>query len=242
MSPTSMALCELDSFGEYAAWWEKEARPLYEEWLDLPFFRELKNGTLQPERLRAWLENWFYQVQECDIHRPVLWSRHYYILARFPQLEEVVTERGGKALNYPYPGGHVHSLRNLATALGISHEELLNARLRPQTLHLTSFLKSLYLEGTLAEFAAQLTGEEYMLGLCDRFQEAMGRAPFNFSGSDLDYFKHWKECLLMRYGSPGRFLLKSLFEKGLVEERSNFGIQHAGKRYAEYLIRLYRTL
>jgi hypothetical protein len=46
----------------------------------------------------------------------------------------------------------------------------------------------------------------------------------------------------MRYGSPGRFLLKSLFDRGLVEERSNFGIRHAGTRYAEYLIRLYQTL
>lgn len=235
-------LSEVASFDEYAAWWEKEAKPVYEAWLDLPFFRDLKSGALQPERLRAWLENWYYQVQESDIHRPVLWSRHYYVLARFPQLEEVVTERGGKALNYPYPGGHVHALRNLAAALGISTDDLLHARLRPQTVHLTNFVKSLYLEGTLAEFAAQLIGEEYMLGFCGRFQEAMSREPLRLSGDALDYFKHWKECLLMRYGSPGRFLLKSLFDKGLVEERPNFGIKHAGKRYAEYLIRLYQTL
>ena len=235
-------LSELESFDEYEAWWEKEARPLYEEWLRLPFFADLSRGALERDRLLVWLENWYNHVHECDIHRPVLWPRHHYVIGRYPQLEEIVTERGGKPLNYPYPGGHVTSLRKLATALGKSHEGLLQARLLPQTTHLTSFLKSLYLEGTLAEFASQLIGEEYFPQPCALFQEALSAAPYRLEGQALDYFKYWPACLLTRYGSPGRFLLRSLFEKGLVEERPNFGIRHAAARYAEYLIRLYRAL
>ena len=239
---TTMTLSEVDSLADYEGWWEKEARPLYEKWLELPFFRDLERGALTRERLSSWLGNWYAHVQECDIHRPVLWERHHYIVARYPQLEEIVTERGGKPLNYPYPGGQVRSLRKLGEALGLSHEDLLAARVRPQTHHLNVFLKALFMEGTLAEFAAQLIGEEYFLQFCERFHRGLSQAPLNLQGDALDYFKYWPDCLLMQYGSPGRFLLRSLFEKGLVEERPNFGIRHVAKRYAEYLIRLYEVL
>ena len=74
----------------------------------------------------------------------------------------------------------------------MSHEELRGARLRPQTAHLTTFLKSLYLEGTLAEFASQLIGEEYFLKFCIIFQAGLSNQPFNFKGDALDYFKYWK--------------------------------------------------
>ncbi len=235
-------LSEVASFDEYAAWWKKAAEPLYEEWLQLPFFADLRRGALERERLMKWFENWYNHVQDSDIHRPVLWPRHHYIVGRYPELEEIVTERSGKPLNYPYPGGHMTSLRKLAAALGTSHQELLQARLLPQTVHLTSFLKSLYLEGTLAEFASQLIGEEYLLRMCALFQEALGAGEYRLEGQALDYFKHWPDCLLTTYGRPGRVLLRSLFEKGLVEERPNFGIQHAAARYGEYLIRLYRVL
>lgn len=238
----SMTLSEVGSLSEYEFWWEKEAKPLYEEWLRLPFFADLRSGQFTEERLRGWLENWFSHVQECDIHRPVLWPRHHYIVGRYPQMEEVVTERGGKPLNYPYPGGQVRGLRKLGEALGVKHEELVQARLKPQTAHLTSFLKSLYLEGTLAEFAAELIGEEYFLQFCALFQEALAKPPFSLKGEALDYFKYWEGCLLRKYGSPGRFLLGALFDKGLVEERPNFGIKHAATRYPEYLIRLYQAL
>ena len=73
------------------------------------------------------------------MHRAVLWTRHHYILGRCPQLEEIVTERAGKALNYPYPGGQVSGLRKLGRALGKSHAELRRAQLRVQTVHLTNF-------------------------------------------------------------------------------------------------------
>jgi len=237
-----MNLSELGSLNEYEAWWDGEAKPLYEAWLDLPFFRDLQNGKLTQERLKVWLENWYYHVQECDIHRPVLWSRHHYIVGRYPQLEEIVTERAGKPLNYPYPGGQVGGLRRLVAVMGMSHEALRGARLRSQTAHLTTFVKSLYLEGTLAEFASQLIGEEYFLRFCNIFQAGLCKQPFNFKGNALDYFKYWKGCLLMKYGSAGKFLLNSLFEKGIVEERPNFGIKHVAKRYPEYLIRFYEGL
>ncbi len=237
-----MILSDIGSLDEYEAWWQKEARPLYEEWLSLPFFADLKSGKLTEERLKVWLENWYNHVQECDIHRPVLWQRHHYIVGRFPQMEEVVTERGGKPLNYPYPGGQVSGLRKLGKKLGMEHEQMLRARLRPQTTYLTSFLKALYLEGTLAEFASQLIGEEYFMKVCNLFQEGLSKPPFSINGEALDYFKYWDRCLLMKYGSPGRFLLKSLFDKGLVEERPNFGIGHVAKRFPEYLIKLYQNL
>jgi len=237
-----MTQLKVGSFGEYEGWWDKEAKPLYEEWLKLPFFMDLRAGKLTQDRLKIWLENWYNHVQECDMHRALLWSRHHYILGRYPEMEEIVTERAGKSLNYPYPGGQFSGLRKLSRALGLSHEDLLRSQLRPQNVHLTSFLKSVYLEGTLAEFAAQLTGEECFLEFCNLFQEGLGKAPFNLKGDALDYFKYWKGGLLMTYGSPGRYLLKSLFDNGLVEERPNFGIRHVGQRYAEYLIRLYKTL
>jgi len=237
-----MAEPKAGTFTEYEQWWEMEAKPLYEEWMGLPFFTDLRAGKLTEERLKAWLGNWYGHVQESDMHRALLWSRHHYILGRFPEMEEIVTERAGKSLNYPYPGGHVRGLLKLSSALGVSHEQLLQARSGPFTVHLTSFLKSLYLEGTLAEFASQLIGEEYFLKFCDLFQEALSNPPFSLKGDALDYFKFWKRCLLMEHGSPGRFLLKSLFDKGVVEERPNAGVRHVGKRYAEYLIRVYRDL
>ncbi len=237
-----MILSEMSSYADYEAWWEKEARPLYDEWLGLPFFADLKNGKFTQERLRTWLVNWYNHLLECDIHRTVLWPRHHYVVGRYPQLEEVVLERAGKPLNYPYPGGQVRGLRMLGDAVGIKHEEFLRTQLRPQTIHLTTFLKSLYLEGTLAEFASQLIGEEYFLEFCRTFQEALEKPPFNLKGEALDYFRYWEGCFLRTYGSPGRFLLNSLFEKGIVEERSNFGIKYMAKRYPEYLIRLWQNL
>jgi len=242
MEASIMTLSEIGKFSDYESWWVKEAKPLYEEWLAMPFFADLKSGKLTEERLKQWMINWYSHAQESDIHRPVLWPRHHYIVGRFPQMEEVVTERAGKPLNYPYPGGQVKGLRKLGEALGLQHDVLIRSPVRPQTTHLNSFLKSLYLEGTLAEFASQLIGEEYFLGFCKLFQEKLGQAPFQLKGDSLDYFKYWEGCLLMTYGSPGRFLLRSLFEKGLVEERPNFGIKHSAKRYAEYLIRFYQGL
>ena len=237
-----MSESNVGTFNEYEKWWDQEAKPLYEKWMTLPFFTDLRAGKLTEERLKTWLGNWYGHVQEGDMHRALLWSRHHYILGRFPEMEEIVTERAGKSLNYPYPGGQVRGLLKLSDALGVSHQQLLQSRTGPFTVHLTSFLKSLYLEGTLAESASQLIGEEYFLQFCELFQEALGKPPFNLKGDALDYFKFWKRCLLMDHGSPGRFLLKSLFDKGLVEERPNAGIRHVGKRYAEYLIRVYQSL
>jgi len=87
-----MTLSDIGSLDEYEAWWQKEARPLYEEWLSLPFFADLKSGKLTEERLKVWLENWYNHVQECDIHRPVLWQRHHYIVGRFPQMEVLIVK------------------------------------------------------------------------------------------------------------------------------------------------------
>ena len=176
------------------------------------------------------------------MHRALLWSRHHYILGRYPDLEDVVTERAGKSLNYPYPGGHVRGLLLLGRALGMSHEQLLSSRPGTYTVHMTSFLKSVYLEGTLAEFASQLIGEEYLLKFCSLFQEGLSKPPFGLKGDALDYFRNWERCWLTSHGSPGKFLLKSLFDRGLVEERPNFGARHVAKRYAEYLIRVYQGL
>jgi len=230
------------SYGEYEEWWAREAKPHYEKWLKLPFFEDLRSGGLTEERLKAWLGNWYNHVQETDMHRALLWSRHHYILGRSPDLEEIVTERAGKSLNYPYPGGHVRGLLLLGRALGMSHEQLLSSRPGPYTVHMTSFLKSVYLEGTLAEFASQLIGEEYLLDFCSLFQDGLSKPPFDLKGEALDYFIHWKGCWLTSHGSPGRFLLKSLFDRGLVEERPNFGVRHVAMRYAEYLIRVYQGL
>lgn len=230
------------SYADYESWWEREAKPQYDKWLELPFFHDLRAGRLTQDRLKGWLGNWYNHVQETDMHRALLWSRHHYILGRYPDMEEIVTERAGKALNYPYPGGHVRSLLLLGRALGLNHEQLLAARPGPYTVHLTSFLKSVYLEGTLAEFAAQLIGEESLLKFCGLFRDALGKPPFGLEGDALDYFENWEACWLTTHGSPGRFLLKSLFDRGLVEERPNFGIRHVGKRYAEYLIRVYQGL
>ena len=56
------------TFTEYEQWWDKEAKPLYEEWLGLPFFTDLRAGRLTEDRLKAWLGNWYGHVQEADMH------------------------------------------------------------------------------------------------------------------------------------------------------------------------------
>ena len=76
-----------------------------------------------------------------------------------------------------------------------------------------------------------------MLAAVDILQPVCGVAPEQRQGDAT-----LGPCLLRTHGSPGRFLLKSLFEKGLVEERPNFGLKHVGRRYGDYLIRFYQEL
>ncbi|HEX9878797.1 MAG TPA: hypothetical protein VGB25_01235, partial [Candidatus Binatia bacterium] len=119
------------------AWMEKMSAFAYgcvkRNVLDHPFMLEVTRGTLAREKVQEFFRQWYSFALEVNTSMGTLYHRFNALTRRVPELENLLTDKIADEFGSPGPGGHIRTLEATAQALGVSREELVDARLSPHS-------------------------------------------------------------------------------------------------------------
>lgn len=112
--------------------WELALKDAFKRIWEHPFTSELDAGTLPLEVIRGFICNWYTAAQEINASSAFgfFFNRHLY--NQIPDLEEIRAEGTADEFSAPGPGGHQRTIEDVARALGISRDELINYQLIPE--------------------------------------------------------------------------------------------------------------
>lgn len=124
--------------------------------LDHPFVRDVSQGTLPKEKLQEFFRQWYSFALEVNTSMGTLYHRFNALTRRLPELEDILTDKIADEYGNPGPGGHIRTLEATAKALGVSREELVDAKLSPHARAFCDFTVRITLEGTIGEYATRV--------------------------------------------------------------------------------------
>jgi pyrroloquinoline quinone (PQQ) biosynthesis protein C len=131
----------------------------------------------------------------------------------------------------PGPAGHIRTVQRAGEAVGLTPDEMINARLVPEARAWVDFHVRLLTEGTLAEAAADYICEGEFGHFAKIYHDAL-TTRYGFTRQSAGYFKdHFESDAVGKSGRPshgdrGRAILTTLLEEGLVEERAGWGVEY----------------
>jgi pyrroloquinoline quinone (PQQ) biosynthesis protein C len=207
-----------------------------------PLMTELAAGVLSIEQVRGFFLNWYTWVFEINMATAVWLHRFGPILKRHPEIAEVVNDKIADELATPTRRGHIETLERVAAAVGLTRDELVNARLIPEARAWLDYFVRLQMEGTFAECVAGYLGEGCFPEFAAVFEKAL-EEHYGVAREDLEYFRLHGE-LDVEHGEGNVFILQRLVETGQVEERPGWGIDYVlptgGQMFVMFLDGVYR--
>jgi pyrroloquinoline quinone (PQQ) biosynthesis protein C len=174
------------------------ARCMERDVIQHPFFEELGRATLPREKVQEFFRQWYAFALEINTAMGTLYHRFHWLTKRLPELEDFLTQKIADEYGEPGPGGHIRTLEATARAVGVSREELVEAKLSPHARAYCDFKVRVVTEGTIGEYAITGLTER----LAGRFSQVFhaGLAPYKLStGEDL-YFPTHIEADLQQHG------------------------------------------
>lgn len=217
---------------ELISYYTDLARRLYQERLfSHPLTVGLQNGTTSDVQLRGWLQNWYTFALEVNTASSTVYHRFISFFKTHPALEDLVTASIAEEFALPGPGGHIRTVQMAGEAVGLTRDEMVNARLIPEARAWTDFHVRLLTEGTLAEVAADYICEGEFGHFAKIYHDAL-TTRYGFTPKSATYFKdHFESDAIGKEGRPshgdrGRAILTTLLEEGLAEERTGWGVEY----------------
>jgi pyrroloquinoline quinone (PQQ) biosynthesis protein C len=200
-----------------------------------PFMRSLQGGSISNDQLRMFIKNWYTFALEVNTAASTIYHRFISFYKTHPEMEDLVTATISEEFSEPGPGGHIRIMQRLGEAAGLTHDELVTARLIPEARAWVDFQVRLLTEGTLAEAAADFICEGEFGHFAKIFFEAL-TTRYNFTSHSGQYFREHYEADVAgkerrhgprdSHGDRARSLLITLLEEGLVEERAGWGVEY----------------
>ncbi|HEY7910542.1 MAG TPA: hypothetical protein VIG62_01420 [Blastocatellia bacterium] len=208
------------------------ASRLYKERLfEHPFTVGLQNGKIPDHQLRGWLQNWYTFALEVNTASSTIYHRFISFFKMHPELEDLMTSTIAEEFSVPGPGGHIRTVQLAGQAVGLTPDEMINARLVPEARAWVDFHVRLLTEGTLAEAAADYICEGEFGHFAKIYHDAL-TTRYGFTRKSAGYFKdHFESDAVGKadrpsHGDRGRAIMITLLEEGLVEERAGWGIEY----------------
>lgn len=195
------------------------------------FMTLLGRGELPLDAVRIFFRNFGAWTIEINTLVAATYQRHLPFFRRHRDLMAPFGEKIAEEFTHPRPPGHLTVTLHTAGALGIPADAIYLEPLLSTFRAKLDFNRSLFYEGTIAEWYATLTTEEMIGYWSVDFRRALA-THYGFDDDALVYFRTHIEADLeehdgsMGHGTFNRTVLQRLLEDGAAEERTGYGIEY----------------
>lgn len=198
------------------------------------FMTLLQKGQLPEGTLRIFWLNWHGFVSEINNFIQVAYQRHLGFFQRNRDLLVPFADKVADELIHPKPPGHIEVVWQQGKTFGIeSPEEMIEYHMLPYCRALNEWHRGLLYEGTIAEFWASISWEEYVGHWSKMFRESLTQQ-YGFTAEQVPYFQTHEEADLveheggvMAHGLFNRTVLTRLYEQGKGDFRPGFDLDYA---------------
>jgi len=206
---------------------------------DLPFFRELRAGTLSRDHLKFWVKNWYAFALEVNTGMASVYHQFVGFFKRHPECEDLIAQKIGEEFTTPALGGHARMLTYLGKALGVEPHEIIEAELIPEARGLVDFFVRSWIDVPLAEcFAIHL--EEEIFGYISRDFRASLPSHYGLGQNDIKYFRvHEEADLSEEHGGTNQIILQQALEDGYGNERAGWPLEYCARISVEMMANFY---
>lgn len=206
---------------------------------NLPFFTELRAGTLSRKRLRAWATNWYAFALEVNTGMATVYHQFVGFFKRHPECEDLIAQKIGEEFTTPALGGHARMLTHLGRSLGVEPREMIEAELIPEARGLVDFFVRSWIDIPLAEcFAIHL--EEEIFGYISRDFRSSLPVHYGLGLEDIKYFRvHEEADLSEAHGGTNQVILQKALEDGYGNERAGWPLEYCARISVEMMANFY---
>ncbi len=206
---------------------------------DLPFFTELRAGTLPRANLRFWIKNWYAFALEVNTGMASVYHQFVGFFKRHPECEDLIAQKIGEEFTTPALGGHARMLTHLGKVLGVEPHEIIEAELIPEARGLVDFFVRSWIDVPLAEcFAVHL--EEEIFGYISRDFRGSLTAHYGLQQEDIKYFRvHEEADLSEEHGGTNQIILQKALEDGFGNERAGWPLEYCSRIAVEMMANFY---
>ncbi len=206
---------------------------------DLPFFTELRAGTLPRENLRFWIKNWYAFALEVNTGMACVYHQFVGFFKRHPECEDLIAQKIGEEFTTPALGGHARMITRLGKALGVEPHEIIEAELIPEARGLVDFFVRSWIDVPLAEcFAVHL--EEEIFGYISRDFRGSLPTHYGLQLEDIKYFRvHEEADLSEEHGGTNQIILQKALEDGFGNERAGWPLEYCSRIAVEMMANFY---
>ncbi|HYH48162.1 MAG TPA: hypothetical protein VEG38_01310 [Acidimicrobiia bacterium] len=196
------------------------------------FMQELKAGTLPIEAIRTFWLNWHGFVFEINNFIQAAYQRHLGFFKEHLDLFAVFADKVADELIHPKAPGHLLTVWKQGEIFGLTTEEMINYEMLPECRAQLEWHRGLLYEGTLLEFWAAITYEEYIGHWSRAFREGLAvmgydgreKAPYFYTHEEADLEEHDG---VMGHGEFNRAVIARLYETGNTQTRPGFSAEYA---------------
>jgi len=206
---------------------------------NLPFFTELRGGTLSREHLRFWIKNWYAFAVEVNTGMATVYHQFVGFFKRHPELEDLIAQKIGEEFTTPALGGHARMLVRLGKALGVEPRDMIEAEIIPEARGLVDFFVRSWIDVPLAEcYAIHL--EEEIFGYISRDFRASLPKHYGLTHEDIQYFRvHEEADLSEEHGGTNQTILQKALEDGYGNERAGWPLEYCSRIAVEMMASFY---
>ncbi len=206
---------------------------------DLPFFTELRAGTLPVENLRFWIKNWYAFALEVNTGMATVYHQFVGFFKRHPECEDLIAQKIGEEFTLPALGGHSRMITRLGKALGVEPQEIIEAELIPEARGLVDFFVRSWIDVPLAEcFAIHL--EEEIFGYISQDFRSSLPTHYGLHQEDIQYFRvHEEADLSEEHGGASKIILQKALEEGYGNERAGWPLEYCSRIAVEMMANFY---
>jgi pyrroloquinoline quinone (PQQ) biosynthesis protein C len=195
------------------------------------FMTELKAGTLPQGAIQKFWLNWTSFVFEINNFIQVAYQRHLGFFKEHLDLFTVFADKVADELIHPKAPGHLLTVWKQGEIFGLTMDEMINNEMLPECRAQLEWHRGLLYEGTLLEFWAAITYEEYIGHWSKMFREglegmgyASERAPYFHTHEEADLEEHDG---VMGHGEFNRAVIARLYQTGNTQTRPGFSAEYA---------------
>lgn len=205
---------------------------------NLPFFKELRAGSLSRGHLQFWIKNWYAFAVEVNTGMATAYHQFVGFFKRHPECEDLIAQSIGEEFTTPALGGHARMILRLGKALGVEPDEMIEAELIPEARGLVDFFVRSWIEAPLAEcFATQL--EEEVFGHIARDFRASLPVHYGLSREDIQYFRVHEEADLGEHTNVNQIILQKALEDGYGNERAGWPLDYCARISVQMMAHFY---
>lgn len=208
-----------------------------------PMLRDLEAGVLPREAIHGYFRNWYTFALDLNALMGSQYRQRLDFLKIDPETEALTVDKIADEYLNPRPGGHIRTVERLASALGVSRDEMVHAHLIPEARAWCDWVIYRVLATTPAEDAAGTAVEGCFAEFSRVWRDALLHR-YRIDRADLEYFDLHHEADseehaegVMGHGMSGRFRLQRLLETGQAIETPGWGLEHCAFTTVE-MIRL----